>query len=262
MITIESITFLAHKLVFAAGIVLVGFFLIKKFEIIYTKAIKKAVNDDTFENFFNKLINYLLKAIVLIISAGTLGVETTSIIAILGATGFAIGLAFQGALSNFAGGILLIVLRPFVIGEFIEIDGKKGNVEEISILSTTIVTTDNKVITMPNGKITNGDIINYSRKPIRRVDIDFYAGYGEDAEHVIKVIKSVIASNQLILRDKEIFVDISEHGSSSITYTSRVWVESAYYWPVYFYLMKNVKIAFDKENIEIPYQKIDVNVNS
>ncbi len=257
----SGVLLLLQKILFTVLIIFLGFFIIKRLDGLIRITLQKYVQDETFEKFFVNLINNVLKCIVIIIGVGTLGVELTSIIALLGAVGFAIGLAFQGALSNFAGGILLIVLRPFIVGEFIEAEDIKGVVEELSILNTTIITVDNKVVTIPNGKLSNGNIINYSRKEKRRVDIDFYASYGDDVEKVINVIKNVVNTNDLILKDNEIFVEVSCHGDSSITYTTRVWVKSADYWTVYFYLMKNVKIAFDKENIEIPFQKIDITMN-
>ena len=167
----------------------------------------------------------------------------------------------QGSLSNLAGGILIVVLRPFKLGDYIEAQGEEGTVEEISIFYTYLVSPDNKTIMIPNGSLLNGNIINYSTKSLRRVDLLYSIGYDEDFERAKAVILDVISKNEMILKDPSPLVRVKNHAASSIDIVTRVWVESGDYWSVFFQMQEDVKKRFDEEGISIPYPQLDVHLD-
>ncbi len=241
-------------------VIVIGFAIIKILEPHLKKFFEKVCHDQIVERFAFNLVTYILKFCVLLMAVTTVGVETASLVALLGSIGFAIGLAFQGALSNFAGGILLLTQRPFSVDDFIDVVGKSGLVHSISILSTTLYTTDNKVITIPNGEIASNPITNYSKLDTRRVDLSISASYTENSERVLKVINAVVDKNELILNEPERQVFLSGLKDSYVEYTIRVWTKTEDYWSVNNALLENIKIAFDREKIEIPYNKLDVNI--
>ena len=190
-----------------------------------------------------------------------LGVPATSFITILASCGVAVGLALQGSLSNFAGGLMILFFKPFKVGDYIEASGESGTVAEISVVYTVLLTPDNKRITIPNGALTNSVIENYSSEPTRRVDFTFTADYNNDIEKVKAVIDEVINAHPAALKDPAPFVRLSAHSENALTYTARVWVKSADYWTVFFDVTENVKLAFDKNNIKIPYPQLDVHLD-
>ncbi len=212
------------------------------------------------QKFLKSFVINALKVLVLITAAQAMGAGVTTFAAIIGAVSFAVGLAFQGSLANFAGGILLLMLRPFDIGDFVEVAGQSGTIEEIGIIYTKILTVDNKVAMIPNGPLVAGNIVNYTREKTRRVDLVFGASYDVPVEKAKAAIMSVIDAHQLILKDPEPFVRLGNHNASSLDYTVRVWVKTEDYWTVHFDLLEGVKAKFDEENIEIPYNKLDVNL--
>ena len=198
---------------------------------------------------------------MLIVSViGQLGVETTSFIAVLGAAGLAVGLALQGTLQNFAGGVIILLLKPFKVGDFVDVGGHMGTVKEIQIFTTIMVTPDNKVIIIPNGGLANASMTNFSAMPTRRVDFSFGIGYGDDFEKAKSLIKGLIDADSRILKDPEPFVRVGELADSSVNITTRVWVNSADYWAVHFDMIENVKKTFDKEGVSIPYPQMDVHM--
>jgi small conductance mechanosensitive channel len=217
--------------------------------------------DDSLRSFFASFATIMLYVLLVITIAMILGVPATSFITILASCGVAIGLALQGSLSNFAGGLMILFFKPFKVGDYIEAAGEEGFVAEISVVYTVILTTDNKRITLPNGSLTNSAITNYSSEENRRVDLTFSADYENDVEKVKGVIMDVIQNHPLALKDPAPFVRLSSHADSALNYTARVWVKSADYWDVYFDLTESVKIAFDKNDISIPYPQLDVHVN-
>ncbi len=242
------------------AILVIGLFLIKKFEPGIKKIINKLIPDVTLERFILNFVIYGLKFMLLLLAVEKVGVEITSIVALLGAIGFAIGLAFQGALSNFAGGIIILTLRPFSVDHFVEIDGVKGTVHAISILTTTVYTTDNKVIHIPNGKITDGHIINYSELKTRRVDVSINASYKENSDKVIAILREVVESCELVIEDPKTDILLTSLKDSCCEYTIRAWTKTENYWTVYSYLLSKSKKAFDEKGIEIPFNKLDVNI--
>ncbi len=182
--------------------------------------------------------------------------------ALFGAAGLAVGLAFQGSLSNFAGGVLILATKPFKVGDYIETNGQSGTVEAVRILYTDLVTVDNKVIRIPNGSLSNASVVNYSEKDTRRVDFQFNAAYEADSTKVISVLTEIVSGHPQALKTPEPFVRMSEHGDSAIGYTVRVWANSADYWTVYFDVIGKVKQRFDEEGLSIPYPQMDVHVKT
>ena len=218
--------------------------------------------DSSLRSFAVSFISVVLYALLFVTVLMILGVPATSFIAVLTTCAAAIGLALQGSLSNFAGGIMILLFKPFKVGDYIEAAGESGVVSEISVVYTELLTLDNKRITIPNGTLTNSVIENYSSEELRRVDLTFKTSYDCDVETVKKVINRVIESNPMALKTPEPFVRLSEHGESALTYTVRIWCKNADYWDVNFDTIENVKKAFDENGIKIPYNQIDVHVNN
>lgn len=202
----------------------------------------------------------LAKCVVVVCLIGFLGIDTSAITALIASFGVCIGLAVNGAVSNFAGGVLLLVTRPFKVDDFIEAQGVSGVVADIHLTNTKIITGDQKVIYVPNGSLSNGTIINYSEKENRRVDIDFTIAYSADSEKAKGIILDLMQAHALVLKDPAPFVRMSEHGSSAIVIKTRAWTKNADYWTVYFDLMEQVKSEFDKNGIEIPFDQLDVHI--
>ena len=221
---------------------------------------KKGV-DQTLSRFVTSLLFALLMAVVIIAALGQLGVQTTSLVAIVGAAGLAIGLALQGSLSNFASGVMLIVFRPFKAGDFIEAAGVSGAVEEVSIFNTTLKTPDNKIVIVPNAQVTGGSIVNYSAEDMRRIDLVFGIGYGDDIRRAKQVIESVLAEDERILKDPAPTVGVVELGASSVNLAVRPWVRTADYWDVFFATNERMKQRFDAEGITIPFPQRDVHIH-
>ncbi|MBF4694327.1 mechanosensitive ion channel family protein [Fusibacter ferrireducens] len=209
--------------------------------------------DPTLKSFLSSATRMGLKGLVVITAILQLGVQITSFVAILGTAGLAVGLALQGSLSNLAGGVLIIFLRPFRVGDYIEGNGHAGTVRDIGLFYTHLTTPDNKAVIIPNSGLANSSLINYSEHSERRVDFDFGVSYDADIKTVKKVILEVIERNELILKTPEPFVRLANHGASSLDFKVRVWVASENYWDVFFTTQEEVKEAFDKAGIEIPY---------
>lgn len=207
-------------------------------------------------------LKIVLKALLVISTIDHLGYDTSSLSAVIASLGVCFGLAVNGALSNLAGGVLIILTRPFRIDDYIETQGITGTVEDIHMVSTKIRTNDNKVIYMPNGTLINGNIINYSEKETRRVDFTFSIGYSNDFEYAKRLVMDVCSRHELVLQDPEPFVRVIEHGASSVNLVTRVWTKTENYWDVYFDLMEAVKKTFDENGIEIPFEQLDVHVKN
>ncbi len=217
--------------------------------------------DATLRPFLRDIINFGLKAMLIISVIGMLGVQMTSFIAVLGAAGLAVGLALQGSLSNFAGGVIVLIMKPYKVGEFIEIGGIMGTVKEIQIFYTVLLSPDNKTITLPNGNMANSNIINYSRQGTRRLDMRFGVSYGTDAEKVKQVLAEIAESDDRVLKDKEPLIRMVEMGDSSVDYNFRVWVNGADYWPMYYDFNERVYARFNEEGIGIPFPQMDVHLH-
>lgn len=209
--------------------------------------------DITLANFFASLAKYAILAVVIIAVLTRFGVETTSLVAALGAVTLAIGLALQGTLSNVAAGVMIVFFRPYKIGDFVEVAGVSGSIRDITLFYTELNTPDNKQITVPNGQAWGGVITNYSAYPTRRCDFTFSAGYDDDIEKVIGVLRATFEADERVLKDPELFVEVAAHGASSVDYVVRAWCQAGDYWGVHFDMNKAVKLAFDANGIEIPY---------
>lgn len=245
---------------------LVLLFIIFKLINFICSRIRKSLNkhhvDKTIEVVVLNLVRKGLKIIVFLMFVGFIGIETTSIAALITSAGVGIGLALQGSLSNLAGGLILLLMRPFKIGDYVESNGQGGTVEDIKLFYTYLITPDNKVVMIPNGNVANGTIINYSQKDTRRVDLTFSIAYENDFGKAKELILECIKNTGLQLENPEPFINVVSHGASSIDIVTRVWCKSVDYWTVYFKLLEDVKVSFDKNGISIPYPQVDVHINN
>jgi len=207
------------------------------------------------------MIAVILKIMVIISVASMVGIAMTSFIAILGAAGLAVGLALQGSLANFAGGVLILIFKPFKVGDVITAQGFTAAVKEIQIFQTILKTPDNRTIIIPNAKLSNESLVNFSVEPTRRVDLVFGIGYNDDIEKARKVLQDIIAKDERILTDPAPFVRVSELADSSVNFTLRLWVNAADFWNVHFDTIESVKKQFDTNKISIPYPQMDVHVS-
>lgn len=253
------------KVLAALVIYFVGAWLIKKIKNLLKRIFDKHDFEPAIESFIQSIVGIALWIILIIAVVGTLGVETTSFAALLAGGGMAIGLALNGTVQNFAGGIMILIFRPFKAGDFIEMQGFTGTVTEVTITSTKLTTTDNRVIIIPNGAISNGTINNYSHMPLRRLDLTVDVEYGTSSEKVCEMVMSLIKQDTRIL-DAETsgkadpFVALGALRDSSIQFVVRVWVKSEDYWDVNYDLLKNIYEELPKNGIQFPYPKLDVNI--
>lgn len=241
------------KLIIAILIWLVGSWTIKLLLKGIRKAMNKANYDESLKKFLLNLINWIFKIVLIIVVLGTVGVETTSFAAIIAAAGLAIGLALQGSLGNFAGGVLIMIFKPFKIGDLIEGQGEIGVVKEIEIFTTKLTGLSNKEIIIPNGALSNGNIVNYTTEGTRRVDLVFGVSYDADIKKTKEVLNEVLDSHPMILKEPAKTVAVSELADSSVNFVVRPWCKTEDYWTVYFEITEQVKEALDAAGIEIPY---------
>ncbi|MBK8971812.1 MAG: mechanosensitive ion channel [Hahellaceae bacterium] len=249
----------APQLILAIITLMVGMWLINRVLHAADNALSKRF-DPTLTRFVQSLVSIGLKAILLVAVAGMIGVETTSFIAVVGAAGLAIGLALQGNLSNFASGVMILIFKPFKVGDVIDGAGFVGTVKEIQIFTTVLITADNRRIIIPNSQLSNNPITNITAEPTRRVDCLFGIGYGDDIDQAKASIRAVIKDDARILKEPAETVVVSALGDSSVNITVRVWCNAADYWPIFFDLQENVKKRFDKDGISIPYPQRDVHI--
>jgi len=251
------------KLLLALITLVMGFWIISKVVKGMSKVLALRTVEVTLQRFLANLASVALKAMLIISVASMVGIETTSFVAVLGAAGLAIGLALQGSLSNFAGGVLILLFKPFKIGDVVDAQGYVGVIKEIQIFNTIITTLDNERVIIPNGILSNGPIKNVFAEPTRRVDMTFGIGYDDDVRGAKEVLRQLVLADTRLLEEEsghEIYV--SEHADSSVNLLVRVWCNSEDYWPVYFSMHESVKIAFDEKGITIPYPQRDVHMKS
>lgn len=245
------------KLLLAIILLIVGLWLIK----VIIKLLEKNIQnkfDRTLTGFLMSITKAILLILLFISIASTIGVEVTSFVAVLGAASFAVGFALQGSLANFAGGVLLLIFRPFTAGDVIEVDSYKGKVQEIQILYTIITTFDNKKIMIPNSNISSNSITNFSAMDKRRVDLTFGIGYDDDFHEAINILNKIAAEHKFILDDPKPIIRVTEHAGSSVNIACKVWVENSDYWGVFYDMHEEVKDAFDEAGIGIPYPQLDL----
>lgn len=226
------------------------------------KFLKKQNVDMTLMSFLNALVDISLKILLVVAFLSYVGIPMASFAAALASAGLALGLAIQGSLSNFAGGVIILLLRPFKVSDYIETSNYQGTVEKISIFYTSLLTPDNKEVLIPNGALANGSLTNYSSKPLRRVDLTFGVGYEADILKVKHTLNAIINSTPNIVMDIEPFVAVSELADSSVNFVVRVWGKTEDYWNIYYSILESVKIKFDEEGISIPYPQMDVHLDN
>ncbi|MFD2231661.1 mechanosensitive ion channel family protein [Alkalimarinus sediminis] len=250
----------APKLLLALVTLIVGLWLINKVVNLTLSKMEKNV-DPTLHKFIGSLVSVGLKGLLLISVASMVGIATTSFIAVLGAAGLAIGLALQGSLSNFAGGVLILIFKPFKVGDLIEGGGHLGVVKEIQIFNTILTTADNRRVIIPNGVLSNNSLINVNVEPTRRVDFVFGIGYGDDIKKTKEILQRIADNDSRVLKDPAPTIVLSELADSSVNFTVRLWVNTADYWGVYFDTHEAVKTTFDAEGISIPFPQQDVHMH-
>ncbi|MDY6903212.1 MAG: mechanosensitive ion channel [Thermodesulfobacteriota bacterium] len=257
---LELIQVFGVRLVLALLILIAGRWVAAIFQKVVKKIMDRRGVDATISSFVSHITYFLLLAFFVIAALGKLGIQTASFVAVIGAAGLAIGLALQGSLANFAAGFLMIIFRPFKVGDLIEGAGVFGAVERIQIFTTQLKTPDNKTIIIPNAKLTDDNIINWSMKGVRRVDMVFGIGYGDDIDKARQIIADVLATDSRILEDPAPQIAVSNLGDSSVDFVVRPWVRIEDYWGVYFNITELVKKAFDEKGVSIPFPQRDVHM--
>ncbi len=252
---------ISAKLLLAVVILAIGSKIIKIVENNLRKENKLKHLDASVKGFLISFISITSKIVLFIAILHILGVPTASIITVFGSCAVAIGLALQGGLSNIAGGLMILIFKPFKVGDYIEVSGKEGTVKSITMFYTTITTFDNKLIQLPNGSLSNSNITNYTANKKRRVDIDISVSYSSDIDKVKKVINELISKNELVLKEENNYVKLSKPDDSALVFAVRVWTKTENYWDLYFDLMESIKKTLDKNKIEIPFPQMDVHIN-
>ena len=256
----ELVTVFGVKILAALAVFVIGRWVVKYLRNLTLRVMEKRNIDETLTKFVANMAYVALLTFVILAALGMLGVQTTSFIAVIGAAGLAVGLALQGSLSNFAAGVLMIIFRPFKVGDFIEGAGTAGVVEEIQIFTTQLTTPDNKTIIIPNAKLTAENIVNFSTKGTRRADMVFGIGYEDDIDKARDIITDILSSDERVLKDPPIQVAVSELADSSVNFVARAWVKTGDYWGVVFNATETVKKRFDAEGISIPFPQRDVHL--
>ena len=256
----ELILAYAGRILTAAIVFFVGLILIKKLSVVIMARLEKSKLEASLNSFLVSSIKVVLQVVLIITIASMLGLEVTTLIALLASVAFAVGLALQGSLANFAGGVLILLLKPFTIGDYIEAAGHAGTVKEIQIFYTILNTPDNRKIIIPNANLSNNSAINYSANDTRRIDFKFGVGYGDDIQNVKNILSTIAEEHALIFKDPAPQIVLGEHGDSAIVFFLRVWCKKEDYWNIYFELLEKVKVRFDEAGINIPYPQMDVHL--
>lgn len=249
------------NLAIGVAVLIIGFFIARRLTKLTTAILTKKDFDPSLQKFLISLVSISLRILVVMTALSQLGVEMTSFVALIGAAGLAIGMAFSGTLGNFAGGIMILIFRPYKVGDLIKAQGEEGKVSEIQIFNTILLTLDNKTIIIPNGALANGNITNFTMQKMRRVDLVVGIGYGDDYYQAKKVLERFIAQDDKILKDPAPFVGLGELADSSVNITLRVWAKTDDYWDVYFKMQEKIYTEFDKEGLNIPFPQMDVHVH-
>ncbi|MCB0701973.1 MAG: mechanosensitive ion channel [Candidatus Kapaibacterium sp.] len=239
---------------------IVGFWVVGRVTKIIEKILESKDVDVSLQKFLTRLVNIGLKVLVLISVAGLVGIPTTSFVAVIGAAGLAVGLALQGSLANFAGGVLILFLKPFKVGDFIEGAGHTGTVEEISIFYTHLKTPKNQAIVIPNAQLSNNSIVNYSTKPIRRLDIVFGIDYSDDIDLAKDVLKNIISSDSRVLDDPPFLIAVDTLGDNAVNIVTKSWCKNEDYWDLNYEFMEKVKKEFDANGISFPFPQQDIHI--
>lgn len=253
---------LGTKLLIAIIVFFVGRWLIRKLIRLVVKIMEKKHVEASLFSFTKSLLNITLNFLFVIVIIGILGIETSSFIALFASAGVAIGMALSGTLQNFAGGVMILLFKPFKVGDFIEAQGQSGTVSEIQIFNTIMATPDNKIIIIPNGGLSTGIMKNYSKEENRRVDWEFGIAYGDSYDKAKEVIANLLDSDPRVMKDPEYFIALTSLGESSVNIVVRAWVKAPDFWGVYFDMNEKVYKTFARENINIPFPQMDVHIVS
>lgn len=259
---IEFVITYGPKLIAAILVLIIGWMVIKYITKTINKIMVKRDVDPSLRPFLKSMAGALLKIMLLITVVQMVGVETTSFVAILGAAGLAVGLALSGTLQNFAGGVIILILKPFKVGDWIDAQGYSGTVDNIQIFNTFLKTPDNKTVIIPNGPLSTGAMVNYSTEENRRVDFVFGIGYGDDIDKARSVIEKMVAADGRVFKDPAPQIVVAELADSSVNFKVRLWAKASDYWDIYFEYTENVKKAFDTEGLNIPFPQMDVHVHN
>jgi len=257
---IDGLISFGLKLAAALAIFIIGFWLSKIVGKTIVRLLKAKGTDESLTGFLASLTKATLKVLVIITAVTQIGIEVTSFIALLGAAGLAVGMAFSGTLSNFAGGVMILIFRPFNVGDYVSVQGEEGTVKEILIFNTILSTLDNKTIILANGAVANGTVVNYTKAKNRRVDWTFGIAYGDDLKVAKAILAKFIEEDKRILNDPESFIGLGELGDSSVNITVRAWVKTADYWDVFFSMNERVYNEFEAEGLSIPFPQMDVHI--
>ncbi|MCG3730161.1 small-conductance mechanosensitive channel MscS [Vibrio cincinnatiensis] len=249
------------NIISAILILFIGNIVVKMIAGSVSKVLKKKEMDKAVIDFIHALVRYTLFIVVLIAALGRVGVQTASVVAIIGAAGLAVGLALQGSLSNFAAGVLIVAFRPFKSGDYVEMAGTAGSVDSIQVFQTILKTPDNKMVVLPNSAVIGGAIINYSRHDTRRIDLLIGVSYKADLNKTKQVLREVVERDTRVLKEPGVTVEVHQLADSSINFVVRPWVKSTDYWPVYWELLHKIKEGLDENGIEIPFPQMDVHLN-
>ncbi len=259
-ITDFSVTY-GTKIIVAILLWIVGLWLVRMISKAFDRVLEKSKTDISLRPFLNGLVNMSLKILLVISIFSTLGIKMTSFVAILGAGGLAVGMALSGTMQNFAGGVMILIFKPFKVGDVIDAQGYVGSVSEIQIFNTILKTPDNKTIIIPNGGLSTSSMINFSTEEKRRVDWTVGVAYGTDLDKAKTILKNLCEQDERILKEPEIFVAVSELADSSVNFALRAWVKATDYWGVFFDMNEKIYKIFEKEGINIPFPQIDVHLD-
>ncbi|RLD33843.1 MAG: mechanosensitive ion channel family protein [Bacteroidetes bacterium] len=250
----------APKVVGALLVLIIGLWVISLITKGFGRMMKKQDTDPSLQGFLKSMVSILLKVLLFISVMSMMGIAATSFIAILGAAGLAVGLALQGTLQNFAGGVIILLFKPYTVGDFVEGAGHMGTVKEIKIFTTILNTPDNKIIIIPNAQLSNSSLTNFSAMDTRRVDFTFGIGYGDDYDKAKKTLLDLINADERIMKDPEPFIALSELADSSVNIVVRVWAKGADYWGIYFDMNEKVYKTFTQAGLNIPFPQMDVHL--
>ncbi|MDX1350997.1 MAG: mechanosensitive ion channel [Putridiphycobacter sp.] len=257
---IEKLVEWGSSLLMFLAILLIGLFIAKKVAKIMSKVLDKKDFDPSLKGFLISLVSVSLKVLVVITALSQLGIEMTSFVALLGAAGLAIGMAFSGTLGNLAGGVMILIFRPYKVGDYVEAQGQTGTVKEIGIFNTILLTLDNKTVIVPNGAMANGNMINYTMQDERRVDIVVGISYGDSYDDAKKAIEKIILEDEKILKTPAYFIGLVKLADSSVNITVRAWCKTEHYWDVYFKLNERVYKELGNAGVSFPFPQMDVHL--
>ena len=250
------------NLAIAIAVLVIGLIIAKRISNLFGKMLKRKELDESLQGFLVSMVSITLKILVVLTALSQLGVEMTSFVALIGAAGLAIGMAFSGTLGNFAGGIMILIFRPYKVGDYISAQGEEGFVQQIQIFNTILLSLDNKTIIIPNGAMANGNMTNFTFEKVRRVDFTVGIAYGDDYDKAKSVLERFINEDEKILKDQDNFIGLVALADSSVNLTLRVWCKTEDYWDVYFKMNEKIYKEFGKEGLNIPFPQMDLHVHN